>query len=370
MIKKLFIIAITLYCNLPLSAAEPVFQINASNNSQTVLDNNFGLIEINLYLEVSKPVSDEDWILFEQFENKQFKLMVNGQEKSVTWRGSGNGSTETTVYQDKELAFSPGTEAGAKKIEVVFGNMKREVTIDYWPVTRLTPIGLCDNMAIFNTDRTCTFVATNIKSSQIAAIVNDDSVSGLQAQSLRDNDNLVQLVIPAKTYFKRGRNQVRITAKDNNGIDTDCRIILYYYPADSNQEDNDKIVNTTITDEIGLPKTLDYKLMTERLIPLGDEFLVEYGYPGGKSGPWFGCSVEGEAVKILEYFEETMMPWHINEFGVVYLNAPQFVKVKAVKPGAGRILFYETPHFTMPEELKQEIPVMVIEPIQPAAIKN
>jgi hypothetical protein len=90
----------------------------------------------------------------------------------------------------------------------------------------------------------------------------------------------------------------------------------------------------------------------------GDSLVLDFGFRGSKSGPFYSTKLEGSAVvgsRATEVQRHVMSP-----DGWVHRDGRLVQELKAVKPGTSTVRILEKPHFLGTEEMRREIVLTVI----------
>jgi hypothetical protein len=100
-------------------------------------------------------------------------------------------------------------------------------------------------------------------------------------------------------------------------------------------------------------------LFTQDGIKVGDTGLFRYGTEGTKSGPFYTLSVEGNSIAVKA--DRLVDSYTMSNDGWIEKETLLVKELRAVKPGEGRIRILEKPHFLQERQLKEEIPINVVQ---------
>lgn len=96
----------------------------------------------------------------------------------------------------------------------------------------------------------------------------------------------------------------------------------------------------------------------ERGIRQGETVLLDFGFEGSKSGPFYSVIIEGEALSAGKDF--AIASYVMNSEGWVGRETRLVRELKAVKPGQARLTIFEKPHFLQEKRLKEEMVITVL----------
>jgi len=92
-------------------------------------------------------------------------------------------------------------------------------------------------------------------------------------------------------------------------------------------------------------------------VPLGSEMLLPFGQLEGRSGPLYDLRCEGEGLKVEGWAKGLVHLVHKPDW--VEAEERYVARVRAVKPGSGRLVYLIQPHFLLDWEVWREVPVQV-----------
>ncbi len=92
-------------------------------------------------------------------------------------------------------------------------------------------------------------------------------------------------------------------------------------------------------------------------VPQGSEMLLPFGQLEGRSGPLYDLRCEGEALKVEGWAKGLVHLVHKPDW--VEAEERYVARVRAVKPGSGRLVYLRQPHFLLDWEVWREVPVQV-----------
>lgn len=92
-------------------------------------------------------------------------------------------------------------------------------------------------------------------------------------------------------------------------------------------------------------------------VPLGSEMLLPFGQLEGRSGPLYDLRCEGEGLKVEGWTKGLVHLVHKPDW--VEAEERYVARVRAVKPGSGRLVYLIQPHFLLDWEVWREVPVQV-----------
>jgi len=92
-------------------------------------------------------------------------------------------------------------------------------------------------------------------------------------------------------------------------------------------------------------------------VSLGSEMLLPFGQLEGRSGPLYDLRCEGEALEVEGWAKGPVHLVHKPDW--VVAQDRYVARVRAVKPGSGRLVYRQQPHFLLDWEVWREVPVQV-----------
>lgn len=246
---------------------------------------------------------------------KGFQLLVDGKEVNVRPQSGGYSSDR----QMESLLFFPG-RPGVKRIsvsaEIEGATVQATDSLDWNPRPFAALLDYVGDRVITSDKKKIRLVTANTKD----VIV---KFNGEPIRSERMGQDAILLTI--EPPWQPGLNTLSFEGK---GVD-------------------------------GTPVAKSYGFINpEGGVREGESVLLDFGFEGSKSGPFYSIDVEGDALSAGK--DSTVASYVMNGEGWIGRETRLVRELKAVKPGQATVKVFEKPHFLQQKSLKQEIVITVL----------
>jgi hypothetical protein len=266
-----------------------------------ITEHQWGMVTLVVGVEAERLPDNGRKKKSERSNHSGLKVKVDGKEVACRVIASSTGYESKKAFTYKTIGIRLG-QAGPKAITVSLNRLSRSVSVNYHPGGQLSFVDLYEDQAVFGQrDMVMHALGCYLAKDSIKMSINGNDVPP-EIGTPQDTPEIVEAHVRAGGKLVAGRNTVKLEAVDTAGKKCEKQITFHYYP--------------------------------DNRVPLGDTFLLHLGLQDREAGPYYGATVEGEAIVQRQDLRIPPGPERIADFTGSPEGEAVFARFEATAPGS------------------------------------